>query len=50
MNVPYKGKFKITQKYKGLQHDGFDMVGIGDKTIYSTVAGTVERAGWEGPS
>lgn len=47
MNVPYKGRFKITQKYKGLQHDGFDMVGIDDKTIYSTVDGTVERAGWE---
>ena len=47
MNVPYKGRFKITQKYKGLAHDGFDMVGLDDKTIYSTVAGTVERAGWE---
>lgn len=47
MNVPYKGRFKITQKYKGLQHDGFDMVGLDDKTIYSTVDGTVERAGWE---
>ncbi|HCH28553.1 MAG TPA: hypothetical protein DEW35_03495 [Ruminococcaceae bacterium] len=50
MNVPYKGRFRISQKYKGLQHDGFDMVGIDDKTIYSTVDGTVERAGWENPN
>lgn len=50
MNVPYKGRFRISQKYKGLQHDGFDMVGLDDKTIYSTVSGTVERAGWENAS
>lgn len=50
MNVPYKGRFKITQKYKGLAHDGFDMVGIDVKTIYSTVDGIVERAGWENPN
>lgn len=47
MNVPYKSTFKISQEYKGTAHDGFDMVGLNDKNIYSTVAGVVERAGWE---
>lgn len=47
MNSPYKNKFKVTQIYKGSAHDGLDLVGISDKTIYSTVSGTVERAGWE---
>ena len=49
MNSPYKSKFKVTQCYKGASHDGLDLVGITDKTIYSTVNGTVERAGWENP-
>ena len=47
MNSPYKGKFKVTQQYKGSAHDGLDLVGLSDKNIYSTVDGTVERAGWE---
>lgn len=47
MKVPYKGKFKITQEFKGSEHDGFDMVGIDDKTIYSPIDGVVEYAGWE---
>ena len=47
MNCPYKGKFKVTQEYKGSAHDGLDLVGLSDKNIYSTVDGTVERAGWE---
>ena len=47
MNSPYKGKFKVTQEYKGSAHDGLDLVGITDKNIYSTVNGVVERAGWE---
>ena len=50
MNSPYKSKFKVTQEYKGITHDGLDLVGLSDKTIYSTVNGTVERAGWENPS
>ncbi len=50
MNSPYKGKFKVTQEYKGSTHDGLDLVGLSDKTIYSTVDGTVERAGWENSS
>lgn len=47
MNSPYKNKFKVTQIYKGSTHDGLDLVGLSDKKIYSTIDGTVERAGWE---
>ena len=47
MYSPYKGKFKVTQEFKGYLHDGLDLVGIDSKDIYSTVSGTVERAGWE---
>lgn len=44
MRAPYKGRFKVTQTYKGIAHKGLDLVGIDDKTIYSTVTGTVEAA------
>lgn len=47
MNSPYKGKFKVTQQFKGNIHDGLDLVGLDSKNIYSTVDGVVERAGWE---
>ncbi len=47
MKSIYKGKFKVTQEYKGAIHDGLDMVGLDSKNIYSTVDGVVERAGWE---
>lgn len=47
MNCPFKGKFKVTQQFKGSAHDGLDIVGLENKNIYSTVDGTVERAGWE---
>lgn len=47
MNSPYKGKFKVTQQFKGSSHDGLDLVGLDSKRIYSTVDGTVEYAGWE---
>ena len=47
MISPYKGKFKVSQQYKGTSHDGLDLVGIDNKEIYSTVNGTVEKAGWE---
>lgn len=50
MQCPYKSKFKVTQEYKGASHDGLDLVGLDSKEIYSTVNGTVERAGWENPS
>lgn len=54
MNCPYKGKFKVTspQGYRTLlgkreYHDGLDLVGLENKTIYSTVSGTVEVANYE---
>lgn len=47
MKSPYKGKFRVSQKFKGSEHDGLDLVGVDSKNIYSTVDGAVERAGWE---
>ncbi|WP_295259698.1 peptidoglycan DD-metalloendopeptidase family protein [Ruminococcus sp.] len=49
MLVPYKGKFRVSQEYKGSAHDGLDLVGIDSKNIYATVSGRVTRAGWENP-
>ena len=45
MNSPYKGKFKVSQAYKGYDHKGIDLVGLDSKDIHSTVNGIVERAG-----
>ena len=50
MNSPYKGKFKVTQQFKGASHDGLDLVGVDSKEVYSTVDGTVEKADWENPA
>lgn len=47
MNSPYKGKFRVSQQFKGSTHDGLDLVGVDSKNIYSTVDGVVEFAGWE---
>ena len=47
MNSPYKGKFRVSQEFKGSAHDGLDLVGIDSKSIYSTIDGVVEYAGWE---
>lgn len=47
MNSPYMGDFRVTQQYKGADHDGLDLVGLHDKEIHSTVNGTVRYAGWE---
>ena len=47
MNVPYKGRFKVTQVYKEAQHKGLDLVGLDDKTIYSTVDGIVDAVQWD---
>lgn len=47
MNSPYKGKFRVSQQYKGSAHDGLDLVGVDSKNIYSTINGIVEYAGWE---
>ena len=50
MNSPYMGKFKVSQAFKGAEHDGLDLVGIDSKEIHSTVTGTVVFAGWENPA
>lgn len=47
MNSPYMGDFQVTQKFKGADHDGLDLVGLHDKEIHATVNGTVRYAGWE---
>lgn len=51
MITPYKQSFRISQKFKNPRpngpHQGFDLVGIEDKRIFSPVAGIVVRAGWE---
>ena len=47
MLSPYKGKFRVSQQYKGSAHDGLDIVGIDSKNVYSTINGIVEHAGWE---
>lgn len=44
LKSPYRGKFKVTQIFKEAKHKGLDLVGLDDKTIYSTVNGTVEAA------
>ena len=49
MNSPYMGRFQVTQEYKGVQHDGLDLVGIDSKKIHATVSGTVVHADWENP-
>ena len=49
MISPYKGTFRVSQEYKGNDHRGIDLVGISDKRLFSTVVGTVVRAGWENP-
>lgn len=47
MISPYKGKFKVSQIYKGKNHKGLDLVGLDSKNIYSTVDGTVESARYD---
>ncbi len=49
MNSPYNGKFRVSQQYKGANHDGLDLVGVESKEVHSTINGVVERAGWENP-
>ena len=36
MNSPYMGKFRVTQQFKGAEHDGLDLVGIEGSTGRST--------------
>lgn len=47
MNSPYNGKFKVTQLFNPITHDGLDLVGIDSKEIHSTINGVIEKAGWE---
>ena len=42
--APYKGKFRISQIYKGTNHQGIDLVGVSSKDLYTTTNGTVEIA------
>lgn len=44
LKSPYRGRFKVSQIYKGASHKGLDLVGLDSKNIYSTVNGTVEAA------
>lgn len=44
MNSPYMGRFKVTQIYKGADHDGLDLVGIDSKEVHATVNGIVKAA------
>lgn len=50
MNSPYEGKFNVTQRFKGAEHDGLDLVGIDSKEIHATAAGKIVHAGWENPA
>lgn len=62
INSPYRGKFRMSQEFigtkystqiqksAGYEHDGYDLVGIDDKTLYATVPGVVVKAGWESES
>lgn len=49
MNSPYCGKFTVTQRFKGAEHDGLDLVGIDSKEIHATATGQIIYAGWENP-
>lgn len=49
MVAPHHKKFRVTQ-IQSPTHDGLDLVGVSGKYIYSTIDGTVVRAGWENPN
>ena len=46
MNLPFDGDVQITQ-IQHANHDGLDMVSLGDKVVHSTVTGEVVYAEWE---
>lgn len=50
MNSPYMGDFRVTQKFKGAEHDGLDLVGLDSKEIHATATGEVVYADWENSS
>ena len=55
--APYEGKYRISKKYgtpppAGMtysagNHPGIDLVGMGQKTIFSIMPGTVHRCGYD---
>ena len=45
--IPYKGKYKVTQIYKGADHQGVDLVGLSSKNIYAPVSGQVAAARYD---
>lgn len=47
---PYKGKFRVSQEFKGVGHQGLDLVGIDSKEIYATVDGVVQVSGNNDPN
>jgi len=48
-NSPFMGPFKITQTFKGAEHDGFDLLGESDE-VHATFSGTVKYAGYQNPN
>ena len=47
---PYKGKFRVSQEFKGTTHQGLDLVGVDSKEIYATVDGVVQVSGNNDPN
>lgn len=47
---PYKGRFRVSQEFKGKAHQGLDLVGIDSKDLYATTDGVVEVAGNNDPN
>ena len=46
----YKGKFRVSQEFKGTAHQGLDLVGVDSKEIYATVDGVVQVSGNNDPN
>lgn len=49
MKSPYKGRFRVSQQYKGAAHQGVDLVGVDSKNLYTPVSGIVQVAGNNDP-
>lgn len=49
MNLPFDYDVQITQ-IQHANHDGLDMVSLGDKVVHSTINGVVTYADWENRS
>ena len=49
MNLPFDFDVQITQ-IQHSNHDGLDMVSLGDKVVHSTIKGVVTYADWENRS